>query len=273
MRHLYLVNDKGVEFHFDYRTSTLYSSPTGLGVIKENTYLKFGDDYLLIKEDNPIAEIGGALIFLNQYKGYNAFLDYLKNSKSLELHYHSNTKKYCNINFKSIAKSEIINGALQCEIVIERLSLWRVDVVVEINVDVNASAKIYPFTYPYSYSISFEGKVKVVNNGFVKAPLLINITGPINNPEVLIKKDGEVVSMMRMYLVSDDCELIINSEVTNQSMKLVINGIEEDVYQYQDFTCDNFIFLDPGTFEIEFKPGVSSSSVCKLTFIEGYIGN
>ncbi len=274
MRHLYLVNDLGIEYHFDYRTSTLYASPTGLGIIKENTYLKFDDDYLLIKEDNPIAEIGGSLIFLNQYKGYNTFLEYLKGSKSLELHYHSNSKKYCNVNFKSISKTELISGVLQCEVVIERLGLWRVDVVVEIDVDVNNSAKIYPFTYPYTYSISFEGKIKVTNNGFVKAPLIIEINGAFDNPEVLIKKNDEVVSMMRMYLKSNDCKLVVNSEVTNQKMTLFYKtGEEVDVYQYQDFTCDNFIFIDPGTYEIEFRPGVSASTTCKLTFIEGYIGN
>lgn len=273
MRHFYLLNKKGSAFYFDYRTSTLFSNPAGLGINKENTYLKFDFDYLEIKEDNPISEISGTLIFLKGYKGYHEFLNYLKDSKDLNFYYSAETKKYCHVIIKKLSKTELVYGVLQCELVMDRLSLWKNNVALEIDLKINTNSKVYPYTFPFIYSVTYEGKIKVKNNGSIKAPLLIEIDGAVDEPEICILKNDEILSKLKLYVKSDDCKIIVDSTVTNQNMKMIVKETEEDIYQYQDFTCDNFLFIDPGDFEIEFKPGVSFNTKCKITFIEGYMGN
>ena len=80
---------------------------------------------------------------------------------------------------------------------------------------------------------------------------------------------------MRLLVTSNNINdiIVVNSEVTNQEMSLTSNGNTLDIYQYQDFTCDNFLFLDVGTFRIKFSPGVSDYSICKFQFLEMYEGN
>ena len=46
-----------------------------------------------------------------------------------------------------------------------------------------------------------------------------------------------------------------------------------NAYEYQDFSCDNFIFLERGTYELTFVPNTQGSPSCSITMIEGYLGN
>ena len=48
---------------------------------------------------------------------------------------------------------------------------------------------------------------------------------------------------------------------------------EEDYYNTQDFSCDNFLFLPPGESEIFFDPGVREEATCEIAFKEEYIAH
>jgi hypothetical protein len=50
------------------------------------------------------------------------------------------------------------------------------------------------------------------------------------------------------------------------------SGVITDIYALQDFEEDNFMFLDHGNYEIEFKPGVATKTICRVTILEGYLG-
>lgn len=274
IRRLYLVNKKGIPFYFDYRTSTLISNLSGLGFENEFTYLKFDNYYDRVDKVMPMTEIGATLTFLKGYQGYTTFLNYLKDTdEDMLLYYESDNLKYAYIEVKSISKTELVSGVLQCDIKFDKKSLWLKDNVFTIDVNTDNRGKVYPYTYPYSFSISFEGKINITNSGNIKAPLKIEMSGAVNNPEVNIKKDDDVVSSLRLYVSSQDSQITVSSDVRDQFMIMTDSGITHDVYQDQDFTCDNFLFVEPGDYVIEFKPGVSSQTNCRIMMTEAYVGN
>ena len=273
MRNLYLQNQSGETLYLSYKNSILISSLSGLGFSKTLTYVKFNNTYSVVKQENPLDKITLSLVFLKGYQGYCQFLDYLSRSTSLRLYYKSVDIRYCEVEINEVSKEQLVAKTIQSEINLDKLSLWQKDVTSEIKLIQNTNAKIYPHTYPFIYSETYKGMIRITNNGSESASMRIEIAGAISNPEVIILKDDQVVSKMKMYVESDNCTLIVDSKETNQIMTLETNGTTESVYQYQDFTCDNFLFMDPGTYDVEFKSGVSSSTKCKITFTFRYLGN
>lgn len=273
MRELYLMNDIGEIYYFSYKNNTLVSSISGLGFTRELTYQKFKSKYSKVKEENPKSDINLTLVFLDGYAGYSSFLSYLSKSKSLKLYYKSVDLKYCDVEIPSMSKTELIANTLQCDTKIDKLSLWQKDVISVVNVEEEDNKKTYPYSYPYTYSRCFEGKVNVINNGSEQAYVKIEISGAVIDPEVIITKNGIEVSKLKLYVKSNNCLIVVDSNLSNQYMKMIEDGVETDIYQYQDFTEDNFLFIPPGSYDIEFKPGVSDKTTCKITYTESYLGN
>ena len=48
---------------------------------------------------------------------------------------------------------------------------------------------------------------------------------------------------------------------------------EDDYYDKQDFSYENFLFLPPGESEIFFDPGVREEATCEIDFKEEYIAH
>lgn len=274
MRQFYLVNEVGTTYFFDYRNQTLISDIDDIGYEKENTYLTYENTFKKVDEKVPQKDISFSVVFLCGYKGYSDFLTYIKNSSELRLFYKiGSSTRYLIVSFKSISKTQLESGAIQSSLAFEKMSLWQNKVNYTINVNENKAGKIFPFAYPYEYSSSFNGEITVVNNGEYKAPLYLCITGAVNNPEVEVIKDGVVISKLRFVVSSGDCVIEVNSEPTDQYMKIKEAGEERNIYALQDFTCENFLFLDRGTYTIKFKPGVNSVTTCKISVLEGYGGH
>lgn len=273
MRRLWLVNDAGQEYRFDYSSMALVSSITGLGFQKTNTYFDFDSIYKKIDESIPTQDIVLNLAFLKKYAGFKGFLTYLEGSNELKLFYTSDDTRYCYVGVESLSKTEISGGTLASELKLKRLSYWYRDVVSEVTINVCKEGKIYPFSYPYKYSLSSKGRMTLTNNGYAKAPLRITIKGNVSNPEVLVTKDGAEVSRLKIYYESGDCTITVDAFPTRQEITIEDGEERFDAYEYQDFSCDNFIFLDRGTYELTFVPNTQASPKCSITMIEGYLGN
>lgn len=274
IRKFYLENEQGKMYYFDYRHQTLISQVSGIGFSLDFKYLEYSHFYAKVKYNMPLSEINETLIFLNGYKGYKTFVDYIsKSSNELKLHYENTAfKAYCYVDVKSLSKADLVGGTIQSNIIFKKLSLWLKEKTYIINANGIAKGKVYPYTYPYQYLSSFEGKINVVNNGLDKAPLIIKISGDVDNPQLLVKKNDEVLSSLRLYLSETNCVININAMPSKQEMSLTTNEVTTDIYKFQDFKQDNFIFLDNGNYELEFKPGVSTNALCKITVVEGYLG-
>ena len=107
IRQLYLVNEIGQTYFFDYRNQTLISSITNLGFSKENTYLKYDNSYSLVKSENPQGTLQFKVVFLKGYSGYADFLAFNRKSNGdLRLFYKfDDSPKYCFVRVKSFSKN------------------------------------------------------------------------------------------------------------------------------------------------------------------------
>lgn len=276
MRQIYLVDEVGATFFFDYRHSTLISDIGGLGINRSNSYLQYSDTFTLAKKSNPINQIQGTLTFLQGYTGYSKFLNYLRRRVGkLRLFYSSDNTKYCYVEVVCLTKTELQYGVIQSSIVFDKLTMWLDRKVYTISVNENKSNKVFPFKYPFTYSISFNGEISVINGGCEPAPIRVEITGRVKNPRIEILRDGLVVSVLQLFITTTkiDSIITIEAEVTNQEMSLIEDGVKTDIYQYQDFSVDNFLYLGVGTHTIHFSPGVSEMTKCKIAYIEQYEGN
>lgn len=78
--------------------------------------------------------------------------------------------------------------------------------------------------------------------------------------------------MLRLFHNQLNGEIHISAIPNKQYIRQKDNGLVISIYGSQDFTCDNFLFVEPGEYEVEFKPGVSSTTTCRITLLEGYLG-
>lgn len=274
MRKLYLVNEIGTTYFFDYRSSTLISNIGNLGVEKQNTYVAYSNRYTCVEIKNPQTSLDFEVVFLNGYNGYSKFLDFIRTSNELRLFY-SNGKdtKYAYVSFKSITKTELQSNTIQSSLSLDKLSLWLNKVNYQISVNEDVKGKTFPFGYPHIYSSSYNGEIYVKNNGEVKAPLNIIIAGAVNNPRVDILDGDTIISSLKIMVKSDDCIITVNSDESDQFITITENGVTKNAYQMQDFSCDNFLFIDKGEKKIRFSPGVNAKTTCNIQLLEGYGGN
>lgn len=273
MRRLWLKNGNGETFEFGYGSKALISSVSGLGFTKTNTYFDYGGIHRKLDEALPTQDVALTIAFLDGYAGYARFLSFLERSSDLELFYESTDAKYCYVDAEGLSKTQISGGALTSELKLKRLSYWYRDVVSEVTINVSQEGKIYPFAYPYKYSNSSKGTLLLTNGGYAPAPLRITIQGNVSNPEVIVSKDGEEVSRLRVYYESTDCTIVVEAFPTRQGITIADGGETIDAYEYQDFSCDNFIFLERGTYELTFVPNTQGTPKCSITMVEGYLGN
>jgi len=272
MRKFYFINDKSEYYYFDKKDQAYISNVSGLGFEKDINFIDYDNFYKKLNEKNPIGEVSFSLVFTS-YKEYREFLTYTENSETLYLYYESDDVRYIDCEIVSLSKTQLISGFLSCELVIKKLSYWFKKTTKEIIINVDSSGKVYSYTYPYTYSETQSGTVSITNKGYCKAPLKIIIQGSFTNPEIIIKNNGVQVSKCKIYYESTNAKIEIDSYPTNQKIEITEDGETFNAYEYQDFTCENFIFLERGTFDIEFKPNSTTTPKCYITMLEGYLGN
>lgn len=273
MRELYLVNDKGISFCFNYANGVLISDLSGLGFEKKFTFTDYNNIYKGQSEVNGMTDISLSLVFLKGYKGYKTFLNFIENSSSFDLYYKSDDTRYANCQIISLSKAQVVAGTIQSELEIKKLSYWFKNVTKEIQITVSETGKVYPYTFSYTYSESYKGTVSITNNGYAKAPLRIIINGAFENPEIIVSKNGVEIMKMKIYYISTNAKIEVDAFPTDQKIEITENGETINGYEYQDFTCKNFLFLEKGTYDIEFRPNTTSSPTCTITMVEGYLGN
>jgi len=273
IRKIYLENPSGNKFHFDYRSGCLIHNITGLGFSQELTHLKFDSFFDRVDQTQGLMEIQATLTFLKGYFGYTELMNYLKlGERELKLYYEADDSAFCFVDIKSVSKQDLMAGSLTCQIVFLKLSLWQKTQTYTIEVNESSVGKVYPYQYSFTYSACYEGRIHVINRGVFKAPLWIEIIGAVDDPEIMIRKGNEVKTMLRLFHSQPEGKIQISAVPNKQFIRKVDQGEGVSIYGSQDFTCDNFLFVEPGEFEVEFKPGVASLTTCRITMFEGYLG-
>ena len=274
IRQFYLENEYGEIYYFDHRSQTIITQASGLGFALDIKYLEYNRIYAKSEYQIPLSEISETLIFLRGYQGYKGFVDYLsKSKKEHKLFYITPAfEAYTIVDVSSLSKAELVSGTIQSQIIFKKLSLWIKEKTYEIIANGSSYGKVYPYQYPFIYANSYQGITNITNQGLDEAPLNIEIYGAFSNPEITIKKNGHIIQRLKLYVESEDATLTVISNPSEQVITMIENGTVYDVYGMQDFEADNFLFVSHGDYEVEFKPGVSSRTVCRITLFEGYVG-
>jgi hypothetical protein len=274
MRKLYLVNEIGTTYFFSFKNGTLIEGLDGFGFEYDIEYQEYDARFVESKRTSPQRTISLDLVFLNGYQGFTAWREFVTKSKVLRLFYVCDGTKYCYINIKSSSKTQLEAGVLKSSVEIECLSLWLVDRYSSIHVNQSDEGKTYPYSYSYLYAVSFNGKVTVVNNSAKSVPLKVKITGNVLNPRVIVRQNEVDIASMRLILDERESPVIeVNAYPVDQYIIKTLNGEIIDIYNSQDFSYDNFLFLPPGTSEIFFDPGVREESTCQIEYSEEYVAH
>ncbi|MCQ2749868.1 MAG: hypothetical protein MJ246_08030 [Clostridia bacterium] len=274
-RKLYLVNEIGSTFFFDYSHNCLIEELDGLGFEFDVDYEDFDGKFVETKRTIPQKQLDLTLIFIDGYVGFARWRDYVTKSKELRLFYETSAgKKYCYVNIVSSSKAQKEANILRSEIKVDYLSLWLVNKSAHIAVEQTDEGKTYPYVYPYEYATSFNGKVTVTNECSREVPLKITMVGNVYKPRIIVRQNEVQICACRLLIDERESPTIeINAEPTNQYIKKIQGTVETDIYAEQDFSLETFLFLPPGTSEIFFDPGVRERCTCDISFCEEYVAN
>ena len=274
-RKLYLVNEVGSTFYFDYAHNCVIEEMDGFGFEFDIDYEEFDSRFVETKRKIPQRTLDLTLDFFDGYHGFTRWREFITKSKEIRLFYETFVgKKYCYVNVVSSTKAQLESGVLKSKVKIDCLSLWLVNKSAHIEVTDVGGGKIYTYQYPYVYAVSFNGKVTVNNESSRNVPLVIRLIGNCYNPRVIIRQNGVDLQTLRLIVDErDEPTIVVCSEPTNQYIKRLLDAEEQDYYDKQDFSCENFLFLPPGESEIFFDPGVREEATCEISFKEEYIAH
>lgn len=276
IRKFYLCNENDNTFTlYGYgRNKTDIETLDNLGFEFDIDYSDFDGRFVEIDRTIPQKTISMTLIFYEGYDGFTKWREFVTKSKTIRLFYSLNDTKYCYVNVKSSSKTQLEYGILRSSIELECLSLWLVNKSATITVKKTDAGKTYNYLYPYTYAVSYNGKITVNNASSRSVPLKLTLKGNCLNPRVIIYQDNTAVSTLRLIMNERETPtIIVNAEPTDQYIKKVTASLEEDIYNSQDFSCDNFLFLPSGTSVIFFDPGVREPCSCLIEYKEEYVAH
>ena len=273
-RKLYLVNEVGSTFYFDYVHNCLIENLDGLGFEFDIEYENFEADFVETKRSIPQRSITLDLVLLDGYQGFTRWREFVTKSNKLRLFYSCDGIKYCYVNVKSSTKTQMESNSLRTQVVVDCLSLWLVNKSYSFNVSDMGGGKIYTYTYPHEYAVSFNGSITVVNESSRRIPMVIRLIGNLYNPRVIVRQNGVEVSSLRLLIDERDQPTIEVSAVpTNQYINKIEGSEVTDYYDKQDFSYDNFLYLPSGESEVFFDPGVREEATCEIEFKEEYVAH
>lgn len=252
MRLFWLKNEN--EEVFDLMdTSNFLSSPGGLGISNDNTYLTLNYSKKRTQKKNSFEKLKGNIIF-EDYLKYNDFVGYVARSDSLLFYYkpHEDIDEvYSKVELNGIDKTELEKyGRLSCSAEFERLSYWTKEEVVE-NAEQQTTVitSTYPYTYPFTHGIGAnvtnELPITLTNDGHIPAPIKIKIFGASTNPEWWL---GSQYGKLNIDIATGQEVEIDSREDTFGAFSGLAN-----ISQFLDMSKTNFIYIPVGTSVLTFK--------------------
>lgn len=241
---------------------------SGLGYsLKLSTIQTDIEDYItkVVQQKKPISF---KYLSTKGYTGGNSFTSWNeKNINNLVCLEYSDTKRVLYMRGLVIDndKSELDEfKILPQKITFQPLTPFFEKVENEIFIKVSSTGKSYPFKYPYSYGLNIIQNNEIKNTYIRDIPLIIEITGTIENPNIKLLDENEEVYN----------EIRFNETTLLENQKIIIDGLEkkvwfsdgngglEDYYYKIDGGYDSYLRAKPLTtskISINLKSGDSGS--------------
>lgn len=271
VRRFKLINATGAEWDLMQRNGFLYQ-PEGLGIAKENEYMRIGSTYELVQRLSAQKQVSFIMLF-RTYAAYRAFTDFCVYTP-LKLAYNPGTEwAYIDGEVTNLGKTEInpSSGMLECDGTFTATSLWYIPRAARKTSDDVDSPKRYNYTYGYTYADELNGYIRVTNNASEDSPAKISIMGAISNPAWYVSVNNNIIASGSVTAdIPAENKLVINSKDGQLEVAEYVAATNEFVrnhYQNTDFSRETFVMFPPGN-SVLFISGSNQGSINAWVEIE-----
>lgn len=241
VREFKILNEKGQIFSLmDIENYCLLTEPTGLGYTYSTEYEQLGNTFVENLRKLEQGQINAVLNFLN-YDNFKNFIDFIESSEELRLAYkiplQDTQEEYLrDINIQLISKSEKQeNGVISESIIIECKSLWYKENIFIYDTTSQEGEMRWDIVWDSRFVSYNVRKLEYTNHGHVDAPILLEISGEVENPKIELYVEGELVQTVELTVTIAEYE------------KLLYGTKENDFYinkQNTDGTLTSLFDLD-----------------------------
>lgn len=222
VRQFRFINEKGQEFNLmGLYTSCFLSEPDGLGYSYNATYEQVGNSFFETLRNVQQAQITGIANF-SSYDNFRSLVDYIEGSESLRFGYKIPYKNlpvkeyFKDINIQNIGKGQIdTDGILRCPITFDCLSLWYEENRTIYSTSAQANEIRWDFKWDSKFVDYNNRTLEYINKGHVPAPVLIKIKGPVTNPTLTLKVEGQVYQEVEVNVTLQEYEAFEYCTLTN----------------------------------------------------------
>lgn len=264
VRRFKLINANGAEWDLMRGDGFLYQ-PDGLGVAKENEYMRIGSTYELIQHLPAQKSVSFQMIF-KTYAVYRQFADFII-YEPLKLAYMPQSEwVYCDGEITELGKTEIdaSTSRLMCDATFTATSLWYIPRRAQRTADDVENPKKYDYGYDYQYADAINGYLNVTNQSNEDAQGVITIFGSITNPSWYVSVNNDVVESGSVSaIIPAGHKLVINSKDGHLEVAEYVGDTDElvrNLYQYTDFNRETFVHFPPGN-SVLFVSGATDEPV------------
>lgn len=275
-REFYLINGKNARFELT-NVKQFLNDPSGLGYAKTYTTMRLGNVDVVTSEQFNLPIFQGSLMFMGLnadiYQSYQNMIAYLT-EKPIKLYYlppNETEPFFAEVNVVQIDKSEISenDGALSCPIQMKLTEFWQTSTQNEITIEPSFEAgKSYPLLRPYHYGGSSLSNISVYNDGTLEAPLVIEIIGECETPQINFYQNDIQYGAIKLNGTFD--HVLINSKDDEENIELQYNGsVLANPLGYQDLSVGN-----PNQIYVTFvklKQGLSKITVSFSSIFNGEV--
>ena len=250
VRKFKLINALGAEWNLMRKDAFLHS-PEGLGIGKDNEYMRSGSAYELVEEIPSQKTVSFEMVFAS-YEIYRQFANFIVYTPLKLAYMPINEWAYLDGSITSMSKEEIgySTKRLVCACTYTATSMWYIPRAARKTSPDVENAKKYNYTYDYAYADELNGTIRVVNNAMEDSPATISIMGPVTNPAWYVSVNNKVIASGALTAdIPEGDKVVINSKDGYLEVAEYVADTDtfvRNLYQFTDFSRETFVMFPPG---------------------------
>ncbi len=180
------------------------------------------------------------------------------------------TDKFCDVILKSATKSEKGEDGVFCEtFTFERQTYWYEAVAASFDIELKNDASEFPLAFPFGFAgMTFANSVRVSNQFFEAAPIIITIKGYLENPVKIYVKSvstDEVIAEIQLSRGIADGETVVIDPTVKKITVTDPKGTVTNGYDLTDKTKQSFLYLPKGEYYVSSNITVNDSGSVEIS--------
>lgn len=279
VREFRLVNEKGQQYSLmDIENYCLLTEPSGLGYNYYTEYEQLGNTFIENLRRLEQGQVTGVANFL-KYDNYKNLIDFIEKSEKLRIAYkipfeNGNKEFLRDVNIQSITKTQKqTNGVLSETITFDCVSLWYEENTIVYDMQHQEGEMRWDFKWDPIFRDYNARKLDFINSGHVEAPIIVEIKGPIKNPNLELTVEGKLYQTLHFNIELEEFEKLLYSSKENEFylQKENTDGTKKSVFNLDvlDFNENPIIRFPKNkscTLQIKSETDITNATVTVLVF-------